>query len=291
VSTMTPHELVATRCICCDGDNLSSTPAIVMPFVAWRVFGHTPVEITPEWGMRDLKTGTSYTVCRSLECRDCGVVFLDDRFTDAQMASLYEDYRDERYLRERIGYEPGFVSVYDERHAYLDTVEEWLAPHVPARPAVLDFGGSDGANSPFLGRAEYLHIHDISGVETVDGTERADPARFGTVHYDLVSCIETLEHVPWPADTLAQVIPALDENSLFYVEMPYEELMTRELPFGTAGALKHHWHEHINFYSRESVRTLLRRAGLEIVAEHQIPVDIGYGVKFTQGYLTRLARN
>lgn len=292
---MVSREFVATSCICCGGTNLQGTPAVLMPFVAFRVFRHEPVEITAEWGMRDLKEGWSYTLCRTLECLDCGAVFLDYRFTDEQMSALYAGYRDEAYVRDRVRFEPGYAglveSVYSERHAYLDEVEKWLIQFVPANPKVLDFGGSDGMNSPLLGIASAVEVHDISGVELVQGASRANPATFGNVHYDLVSCVQTLEHVAYPLETLQQLLPALDDASLLYVEVPYEDLMVKELPFGEAGVQKKHWHEHINFYSRESMLALLKRAGLEVVAEHRQTVDIGYGERWIQGFLAKLVQN
>ena len=48
---------IATRCVCCDGQALSATPAVLMPFLAYRIFGWEPVAVTPEWGLRDLAPG------------------------------------------------------------------------------------------------------------------------------------------------------------------------------------------------------------------------------------------
>lgn len=290
---MSGREFVATSCICCGKRRLHGSAAVLMPFVAYRVFGHEPVEITPEWGMRDLKTGWSYTLCRSLECLDCGALFLDYRFTDEQMAALYAGYRDERYVRDRVRFEPGFASTiaasYGRRHAHISNVEEWLSRYVPEKPVVLDFGGDDGKNSPFLGKASRLQVHDISGVALVEGAERAEPSQFGTTHHDLIVCAQTLEHVAYPLDLLRQILPAMDSDTLLYVEVPFEDVMRLDLPAGEAATRKRHWHEHINFFSQKSMRILLQSTGLEPVAEFSMPLDIGYGQRFIQGYLARLA--
>src|SRR5690606_7559470 len=84
---------LADACICCGAQDLASSPAVLMPFVASRALGQEPVEITPEWGLRDLRPGTAYTLCHSLQCHACGALFLDYRFTPAQMAALYAGYR------------------------------------------------------------------------------------------------------------------------------------------------------------------------------------------------------
>ena len=59
--TPEPRDLIARRCICCHSQDLAKAPAVLMPFVAYRVFGHEPLEILPEWGFRDLRPGMAYT--------------------------------------------------------------------------------------------------------------------------------------------------------------------------------------------------------------------------------------
>ena len=92
---------LADTCICCGASDLASSPAVLMPFVASRALGQEPLEISASWGMRDLKSGMAYTLCHSLQCRACGCLFLDYRFTPVQMASLYADYRGPAYTHQR----------------------------------------------------------------------------------------------------------------------------------------------------------------------------------------------
>lgn len=263
---------------------------MLMPFVAKRVFGHEPVEITPEWGLRDLKPGMAYTLCNSLQCQDCGALFLDYRFSDTEMAALYRNYRDEQYNAERIHFEPGFANViahYQRRANYLTEVEAWLAPHLPERPAVLDWGGDSGMNSPFLGRSRLLHVHDISGVDAVEGAQRISAEQVGRETYDLVVCSEVLEHVPFPLDVLHQLLPALHPQTLLYLEVPHEALIRQHPGSLQLARLKRHWHEHINFYTEAAIGRLLERAGLDIVDSMHLPVDLGWAQGEVQGFLAR----
>lgn len=289
---MVMREPLARHCICCGGDRLEKSPAVLMPFVAYRVFGHEPVEITAEWGLRDLRQGMAYTLCNSLQCQDCGALFLDFRFTDEQMAALYHNYRDELYNAQRMRFEPGYANVvahYQQRAAYLDEVEAWLAPRLPEAPAVLDWGGDSGINSPFRERNRLLHIHDISGVELVPGAERVDLERIGRNAYDLVTCSQVLEHVPFPLELLKRMLPALGPGTLLYLEVPHEALV-REHPGSLELApLKRHWHEHINFYTETSMRRLLERLGLSVVDVLRLPVDVGWTRSEVMGVLARLA--
>jgi hypothetical protein len=248
-----------------------------MPFVAGRVFGHEPMEITPEWGLRDLQPGMAYSLCRSLHCLDCGLLFLDWRFTEIQMAALYRGYRDAEYTRQRDRFEPGYAAGaaqdFHVRHAYIADVERWLARWLPERPVVLDFGGGDGMNSPFLGRSALLHVHDVSGAALMAGATPVRPEALALTQYDLVTCCQVLEHVPYPLDLLVSVMPALGPDTALYLEVPHEALM-RDTGPGLAQR-KRHWHEHINFFSRSSLHRLCERAGLEVLDQHMMPIDLG----------------
>ncbi len=289
---MVSRELIARHCICCGSGNLEKSPAVLMPFVALRVFGHEPVEITADWGLRDLRQGMAYTLCNSLQCQECGALFLDYRFTDEQMAALYSNYRDERYNEQRIRFEPGYADVvahFHQRANYLRDVEAWLAPYLPEAPAVLDFGGDSGINSLFREHNQLLHIHDISGVELVPGAERADLERIRQSHYDLVTCSQVLEHVPYPQDFVKQMLPAVQAGSLLYLEVPYEALMRAHPGSLQLATSKRHWHEHVNFFTESSMRALLKSLGLVVVDVLHLPVDIGWTQGEVMGVLARQA--
>lgn len=287
---MVSRELIARHCICCGGERLHRSPAVLMPFVALRVFGHEPVEISADWGLRDLRQGMAYTLCASLQCQECGALFLDYRFTDEQMAALYHNYRDDLYYAQRIRFEPDFAGVREHfihRAAYLDEVEAWLAPRLPEAPAILDWGGDTGINSLFRERNRLLHIHDISGVRLVPGAEHVDLGQIGQNEYDLVTCSQVLEHVPFPMELVEQILPAVGPQTLLYLEVPCEGLMHQYPGSLELAPLKRHWHEHVNFFTETSMRRLLERLGLEIVDVLHLPVDLGWIQGQVMGVLTR----
>lgn len=281
---------IADACICCASMALASSPAVLMPFVAKRVLGHDPVEITTHWGLRDLRQGTAYSLCHSLQCQDCGTLFLDYRFTSEQMASLYRGYRDDAYTRQRDDYEPGYASTvardYLQRHPYIDRVETWLATHLPENPSVLDWGGGDGRNTPFLGRGR-VHVHDISGVEIVDGAETIDLQKPGSRIFDLVVCSQVLEHVPAPIELLVDILPMLSPRTLLYLEVPHEQLIREHPGSLDLAKLKRHWHEHINFFTDAGLRQLIDRAGLQLVDVHFLGIEVGMQKGEVIGVLAR----
>ena len=267
---------LADACICCGGSNLASSPAVLMPFVASRALGQEPLEITTAWGMRDLRPGMAYTLCHSLQCHACGALFLDYRFTPAQMAALYEDYRGPTYTRQRDRFEPGYaVTVaqdYTRRHPYISKVEAWLAPHLRERPLILDWGGGDGSNTPFLGQGQ-VFVHDISGAALAEGAERADTR--ARQRYDLVVCMQVLEHVADPLAMLREIQPLMDLRTMLYLEVPHEALVRQHPPGTDLTPHKRHWHEHVNFFTESSLRQLTARAGLRVTDTLRLPVNNG----------------
>ncbi len=266
----------ADTCICCNSKQLSAASAVLMPFVASRVFGYQPIEIDESWGMRDLNNGTAYCVCRSLQCQQCGVLFLGFRFTDEQMTALYSGYRNQEYNRQRERLEPGYMLMaehFGRRAAYVDRVEAWLQSYLPAAPSVLDWGGDTGINTPFRFRACVHHVYDISDATLVKG---ASPAPVGFLlqqAYDLVCCTQVLEHVPDPQLLIKQVKACLNENSLFYLEVPHESLVRNYPGSLELVDLKRHWHEHVNFFNEHCLRLMLEQAGLSVIGVCKIPVS------------------
>lgn len=270
---------LADTCICCGGKDLASSPAVLMPFVASRALGQEPLEITADWGLRDLRPGMAYTLCHSLQCRACGALFLDYRFTPAQMASLYHGYRGPAYTAQRDRFEPGYAATmaqdYTRRHAYIADVEAWLQPHLARlrpQPLVLDWGGGDGSNTPFLGR-ERVHVHDISGADLAEGAEHADAQ--GAQRYDLLVCMQVLEHVADPLAVLQEMLPLMAPQALLYLEVPHEALVRQHPPGADLAPHKRHWHEHVNFFTAASLRQLAARAGLQVVDALFQPLDNG----------------
>lgn len=59
--------------------------AILMPFISHRVFNWRPVIIDDSWGLNTIPKGTLYSICNTLCCGDCGLIFLDLRFSDSEM--------------------------------------------------------------------------------------------------------------------------------------------------------------------------------------------------------------
>ena len=260
---------IATLCPCCGSADLARSPAVLMPFVASRAFGWTPVQITPEWGLRSLNTGWAYPLCNSMQCQSCGFLFLDMRFSGAEMGRLYGGYRGEAYARERDAYEPGYAETNEAILACTyDTTpaERFLAAHVKPAPCVLDWGGDKGDNTPFFKSARQVDIYDISEQPVIEGARRVGLSDIAEARYDLVVLSHVLEHVPDPEAVVRPAAGALEADGVLYVEVPYEALVASAPAARDLAPRKRYWHEHVNFFTEDSLRALLDRCGLEVLA-------------------------
>jgi hypothetical protein len=265
-------EHIANQCVCCGSFNLKSSPAILMPFISHRVFGWAPVVIDDSWGLRTIRNGHAYSICKTMLCTDCGFLFLDIRFTDSELANLYRDYRGTEYNDLRESYEPGFMKrnvALKTGVDYLDKIEEPLLK-LPVR--VLDWGGDTGKNTPFKRKSTTLDVYDISNAPLVSGVRRVTKQQALETDYDVVVCSNVLEHVPYPADLLSDLKKVTRQDTILYVEVPFEEVMRNgvsELP-----EKKRHWHEHINFFSEMSLQHLLKNVGMEVLKVQTLSATI-----------------
>lgn len=282
----------AQSCICCLSSSLRRTPAVLMPFLAKRVFNHDPVEITADWGLRDLRPGMAYSLCNTLECADCGAIFLDYRFSDKELSRLYKNYRGPEYNIMRTGFEPSYAataSYYQGRAAYLEAVEAVLSPYLPSQPRVLDWGGGSGVNSPFRFLAGPLHVYDISDVDVCAEATRVSHEECLVNAYDLIVCSQVLEHVSYPVHVLQEITRLLRPETLLYLEVPLEEVFSIAGNCINRGSTKRHWHEHINFFSPASLEALAHTCGLHILAYTSMHVSLGWRESAVQMLICKTA--
>lgn len=271
-------ERIASKCICCGSKSLNKSPAILMPFVAKRIFDWDPVEITDEWGLRTIKNGMAYPLCNSLSCVDCGVIFLDIRFDDSEMASLYSGYRDDRYTNLRESLEPGYRArnaILNQGSNYISQIESFLKPYLNFPLKILDWGGDTGINTPFRNSTNVVHVFEISKKPMVENAICVSKDELAKHDYDLVVISNVLEHVPSPLEVLKELKGSMKSGSVLYIEVPFEDLVRNASKGEQLVSKKKHWHEHINFFTEESLRVLVKRTGLNTLAMKPMAVHVG----------------
>ena len=267
------RDRIARQCVCCGSENLARLPAILMPFVAYRAFGWLPQKIDETWGLRTIESGHAYPLCNSLRCGDCGLLFLDIRFSDRELASLYDDYRKESYNNMREHFEPGYLERARQLSipiSYRPKVEEFLKPYIKRPLSILDWGGDTGINTPFNDQADIFDIYDISGAAPTNARARCvNKSEAHADTYSLLICSHVLEHTPYPSDILNDIKPAMGKESILYIEVPLEPVMRDDER--NALERKRYWHEHVNYYSKESLIKLIKNVGMTPLAVGEIP--------------------
>ena len=197
---------------------------------------------------------------RIVECRSCGMVYMNPRPHHQKVQDRYSEVRDERYLEE----EQGRVETFTES---LDLV----AGFAPGR-RLLDVGCHVGT---FLEIAEQRGF-EVAGVEP--SRWAADVAReriTGTVHcgavedaplpeggYDVVTMWDVVEHLPDPALDLRAVYHALRPGGIF---VALDDGRRLAVPPGAGPRWPWYMQMHLVYFSRRTLAEMLRREGFHIV--------------------------
>ncbi len=262
---------IATACVCCGNENLKKSPAILMPFIAHRVFDWRPFEVDDSQGLKTIKDGTAYSICNSVLCSDCFHLFLDIRFNADEMGRLYEGYRASSYVSLREKYEPGYAKRNKQLgngYNYTSDVENFIKPFLGDSLnslKILDWGGDTGKNTPFRDNCDLVHIYDVSEVPISGKAERVSKNEICRNSYSLIICSHVLEHIPYPQTILHDIRLVMNESSLLYLEVPFENLVRKTKNKATVHEMKKHWHEHINFFNHKALEALLFKSNLRIL--------------------------
>ncbi|MBK7004381.1 MAG: methyltransferase domain-containing protein [Burkholderiales bacterium] len=244
------HERIASRCPCCNGTDLLRSPAIIMPFVADRVFNWKPTRIDDSWGLKTISNGNAYALCNSMHCQGCGFLFLDVRFSESEMEKLYSGYRDAAYCQLRELYEPGYQLRNDSLNqgvAYIKDIESFLEPHLRFPARILDWGGDTGKNTPYKEKNSLWHIYDISNKSAVAGAQVVNKATVDSTEYNLIVCSNVFEHIPQPRELLQDIREQMWNDTILYIEVPFEDIARTAIENENLASKKRHWHEHITF--------------------------------------------
>jgi hypothetical protein len=256
-------------CVICGGEIRRLKIALVAPFLAKRIWERAPF-------------------CVNLvECRACGFMFYNPRFDTAETVRLYSGYRSEEYQRMRQATEPWYTEKFNAELASPDSYKsrrQTLAPillhNLGQRKIerVLDYGGDHGDLVHGLVKDAEAFVYDISGVSAIDGvTSTTDPAECKA---DLIISSNVFEHVAFPRQLLEEILAATPARGMVFLEVPCEspfrlERIVRRIAQigitaltqpGLAGSVLrpaslYMMHEHINYFTEQSLVTLMRSCG------------------------------
>jgi hypothetical protein len=261
------------ECVICGGPIRRVRRALVAPFLARRIWNRAPFCV-------DLVT-----------CKDCEFSFYNPRLDDGDLQRLYAGYRLPDYQRLRHASEPWYTprfneelaspTLYERRRAALAPL---LRQHLGGRTIrrVLDHGGDRGDLVAGLLDGTEAFVYDISGIPAAAGvTAVADPA---ACRPDLIINSNVLEHVGFPLDIVRSILQSAG-HGLVFLEVPIEQAaglsrIARRIVQVGIMSLAHPslaprilqpaslsmMHEHINYFTEQSLTTLFRRCGGTVMA-------------------------
>lgn len=225
-------------CIICGSENLEKHTASACPFLKHRMFS-------------DKELNEFF-----YSCPDCGFQYSAFRPTDEEAAKFYQNYMKDEYVSERDKFEPGFAQwrmQYDSenglekekksrKNLMRKLFKKWIL--FDKVQNVLDYGSANGEFilDDFAKAKKY--VYDIDTENLVDGVEKIEKRDLSTVHWDLIQCNHTLEHVAYPMDLINEIIQIATDGTFIYFEVPYESYVDDAIRAGNPVPV----HEHINFF-------------------------------------------
>jgi SAM-dependent methyltransferase len=202
------------------------------------------------------------------------MVFSEVRFSEEEMHLIYSDYRTESYITSREIFEPGYREINDHLGkspegiaARNQTLLNFFKPHINTQTVrrVLDFGGDQGQFIPTEFQSE-KYVYEISDVAVLEGiTKISSKSSLHTSgEFDLIICSNVLEHLPYPSEALREMRAVATKDAFFFFDVPYD------MP----GQHPTFFHEHINYFSINSMRALLKTNGFLVIKQAQIDKSI-----------------
>jgi 2-polyprenyl-3-methyl-5-hydroxy-6-metoxy-1,4-benzoquinol methylase len=200
-------------------------------------------------------------------CESCGHVFMNPQFSAEQITELYRDRNtdDLTAIYSRIAASPSVIAEYDRKLALLEDA-------LPGRGRLLDFACGSGA---FFERAQQRGW-DAHGTELGEWARHAAARRqlqnlhvgtlsdlaFPSSSFDVVYAAQVFEHLPHPAEELAEIRRILRPNGVLYVDVP--NYRTLSIVLGRDDFMLNEPPQHVNYFSPATLRDMLTRNGFDV---------------------------
>jgi len=208
-------------------------------------------------------TSASYgSHAQIVQCRHCGHIYSNPRWSAGQLIEAYIAVEDETYLAEQVGREQTFA-----RH--LAALERYTGAG-QNRP-LLDVGAYVGVFVKVALAAGWqatgvepsrwaIQTARQSGLPLIEGTLEAEALR--DQRFDVVTMWDVIEHMPDPAAELASAFQLLNPGGVLAVH-------TMDIASPTARLMGRRWpwlmDMHVHYFSRRSLEKFLQKAGFEII--------------------------
>jgi 2-polyprenyl-3-methyl-5-hydroxy-6-metoxy-1,4-benzoquinol methylase len=210
--------------------------------------------------------GSDQTFAGLRECRGCGFIFSPD-VDAAELEQLY----DERYFK---GVEyPDYLG---QQHALRRSMRrhlEQMARIQAPRGALLEVGCAyglflDEARRSFdsvtgidIAAEPIAHARDVLKIDARRGDFLTDD--FGGRRFDVICMWDTIEHLPKPDEFLARGAALLRPNGLLFLTTG--DIGSWNARWRGAAWRQIHPPSHVNYFSRQTIATLLHRTGYDVI--------------------------
>ena len=210
-----------------------------------------------------------YSIAR---CDHCTLLFQENVLNDSNMYLLYEEWISaeeslHKKQRAEISLFKGYILELENACQILNA-----KPH---EIKVLEYGMGWGFWSNLAKTCNFnvtgvelsrdrIAFAQKNGVRVIEDISQLVDEKF-----DYIYSNQVFEHIPNPRETLQQLASLLSEDGIIHIQVPNGMGMEKELQSTAWNAKKDALHplEHINCFSRETLKILANQAGLSLLPE------------------------
>jgi hypothetical protein len=168
----------------------------------------------------------------------------------------------DEYMNNRLIFENSVIA---KSRPTVTNISKWISEYIDSPHTVLDYGATDSERTPFSDSAQ-VSITDIQKPYCTDDA------------FDLLTCLHVLEHVSSIHDTIRDILKYKFKYA--YFEVPNESHMQKYTTLEDRVHNKQFWHEHQNFFTVNSFKTIIP-SSLELITENvtEQVIQVLYRVK------------
>jgi len=191
----------------------------------------------------------------SVLCQQCGFVCYTPRPESVDISRKYEFLSKDDSTKDEISLD--LASDAERSNDLFKHMGAYVRPNM----SVLDFGGGTGRlMQAFLDREHECSLIDYPGKKLPGvkylGSQLTDIET--GCSFDLIVCSHVLEHLADPYGAVLSLRSYLAHGGILYIEVPLEIWKKAPLPVEPV--------THINYFTVDSLRILLERAGFDVVS-------------------------
>jgi SAM-dependent methyltransferase len=214
----------------------------------------------------------SYAGYRVVACGRCGFLYADRSLAQGALDKYYAS------VHYKVGCEKAATAEWSGcLPSRLQATVDFLAPYLEPASRLLDVGCGSGELLHLLKTAGFANVR---GIDSSRAAVEAGRARYGVEiasgsvfecgqgEFDAVTVCHVLEHLTALPDFLLRLYSLVSPTGIVYVEVPNAEDFERFADPKQPGdwmyirdLFTHFAPEHVNFFSRSSLRNLMRRFG------------------------------